>query len=359
MSSFPSPIIYVGLAFLLAISLLRLSEEVHEFLRPGGRGWHRQQTTRERQRLLVGSGLVLSAMATMLIGFFRLVDDAFFGAGSWLWPSDRAQLEFFGWASFTTLLMFCALKVIGSVPRRPHQSIAKVASAGVPVVVAVAALIALMAGDVERDGPSIMAAPGKAEYGLKPLANFDARAALAGLTERPPTQPLTGQYKDNLKLFTASDRAPATWSVGAGCDLRSAVLMRDGSELEVDGSCDVRNGRWKDPYLGYVMRRSHLVEIDHLVPRAHAWRMGADLWKVTAPDRFEQFSTDPVELVATSARANRKKGDRGPARWIPPLASAKCGYAVRWIYVKHTYGLFLEDEQEREHLEAGLTSCGT
>ena len=59
-----------------------------------------------------------------------------------------------------------------------------------------------------------------------------------------------------------------------------------------------------------------------------------------------QFANDPDNLIAVDDRTNQEKGDKGPARWKPPVESSWCEYARRWRLVKRKYGLDISD---REH----------
>ena len=90
--------------------------------------------------------------------------------------------------------------------------------------------------------------------------------------------------------------------------------MRAGSR------CVVAAGVLDDPYTGtrIVFRRgpgpdqSRRVQIDHVVPLALAWDLGA--WRWPASERVAFANDETLVLVAVSGAANEAKSDAGPAR---------------------------------------------
>jgi hypothetical protein len=60
------------------------------------------------------------------------------------------------------------------------------------------------------------------------------------------------------------------------------------------------------------------VQIDHIVPLALAWDLGARNWTV---DMRVRFANDPANLLAVEGQANQDKGDQEPATWMPPRRS--------------------------------------
>lgn len=78
------------------------------------------------------------------------------------------------------------------------------------------------------------------------------------------------------------------------------------------------------------------VQIDHIVPLAYAWDMGAYGWPF--PERL-RFANDPANLLAVEGQANQDKGDSPPAQWMPPNAAFACQYAMQFIAVLRGYQL--------------------
>ena len=133
------------------------------------------------------------------------------------------------------------------------------------------------------------------------------------------------------------DRFPHWRSAGANCDVRDTVLKRDGTKVKVKG-CNVTAGRWTSAYDGKVFTDPALVDIDHMVPLANAWRSGAATW---TDDERADFANDLDEpqLIAVSAASNRSKGDQDPSTWKPKLTKSWCQYAEDWIAVKSHWKL--------------------
>ncbi len=147
-----------------------------------------------------------------------------------------------------------------------------------------------------------------------------------------------------------------------GCDTRNDILRRDLTATTIDPrtqGCVVRTGTLVDPYTGERVpflrgpSTSPLVEIDHVVALAAAWRTGAATWP---PDRRERFANDPLGLLATTRAANQGKGGLDAAGWLPPLQSARCPFVARQVAVKARWGLTVTP-QEKAAMVRVLRSC--
>ncbi|WKD59486.1 HNH endonuclease family protein [Corynebacterium caspium] len=94
-------------------------------------------------------------------------------------------------------------------------------------------------------------------------------------------------------------------------------------------------GSIRDPYSPEIITAKKS-DIDHLVPLAAAWDLGAAEWD---PALRKAFANDPLNLVAVSAQHNRDKSDKLPAQWLPPDLGSRCWYARRLAAVFATYPL--------------------
>ena len=124
-------------------------------------------------------------------------------------------------------------------------------------------------------------------------------------------------------------------------DTRQEVLVAESqipAELDERG-CRVISGRWFDPYTGRKFTNPQLLDIDHLVPLAEAHRSGADKWDSERREAFANDLSNPESLIAVSAKANRSKGDRDPAKWLPPNEQFRCEYIASWVKVKNRWAL--------------------
>ncbi|MCT1694208.1 HNH endonuclease family protein [Corynebacterium sanguinis] len=135
-----------------------------------------------------------------------------------------------------------------------------------------------------------------------------------------------------------------------GCDTREALM----AQAYAAGSCLAPYSTWQvaaitDPYTGKPLAPAD-VEIDHLYPLAAAWDLGAHSW----PEETRlRFANDPMNLVVTSASANRAKSDQLPSEWLPPNPRAHCAYATQLVDVARAYSLPLP----RADLRAARRAC--
>lgn len=183
----------------------------------------------------------------------------------------------------------------------------------------------------------------------------DAAAALAQLETIPAKgrAPKTGYERDLFgPAWKDTDRN--------GCDTRNDILRRDLSAVEVKpgtNECVVLSGQLADPYTGdtvkFVTGSGPGVDIDHLVPLMNAWQKGAQGWDQA---KREQLANDPANLAATSASANRSKGDSDLATWLPPARSYWCTYTAEIVAVKASYGLWMTPAEHSKASEI-LKEC--
>lgn len=146
-----------------------------------------------------------------------------------------------------------------------------------------------------------------------------------------------------------------------GCDTRNDILRRDLADPRMtSGSwCTVASGVLDDPYTGSTIdfvrgeETSPLVQIDHIVPLAWAWRNGAGDWDTVT--RLA-FANDPVELVAVDGEANNAKADDGPGGWLPPDADSQCAYVAVFTLVVARYELSIDDA-DRAAISRTLDTC--
>jgi len=120
---------------------------------------------------------------------------------------------------------------------------------------------------------------------------------------------------------------------------RAEMLIRDSLapvKFKRNKGCSVSHGKWLAPYTGETYTKASKLDIDHIVPLYHAHQTGGANWSRTEK---RAFANDPKNLLVTSAKANRSKGAKSPARWKPPLKSYWCSYAEKWRYVKQKYRL--------------------
>ncbi|HET7386651.1 MAG TPA: HNH endonuclease family protein [Nocardioidaceae bacterium] len=144
-----------------------------------------------------------------------------------------------------------------------------------------------------------------------------------------------GYDRDKFRLWIDAD--------GDCRDTRDEVLAQE-SLVNVHG-CNVTRGKWRSYYDHVTTRRSSTFDIDHLVPLAEAWDSGANRWTAGTRTRYANDLGDRRTLVAVSAHANRSKGDRDPADWMPHFG--KCKYTAQWTAVKIRWHLTVNRAEKR------------
>ena len=150
---------------------------------------------------------------------------------------------------------------------------------------------------------------------------------------------------------------------GNRCDTRNDILNRDLVDKTYVGTkrCPqaVATGTLRDPYtnvtVGFVRGNQvgASVQIDHIVPLAFAWDMGARDW---TDQMRKRFANDPANLLAVAGKANQDKGDLPPGEWMPPNTAFRCQYAVQFIAVLRGYRLPIDEASARE-LQNAAASC--
>jgi hypothetical protein len=126
-------------------------------------------------------------------------------------------------------------------------------------------------------------------------------------------------------------------------DTRTEVLLAEaepGSVVFVDArECEIASGRWRCPYTGEVVTDPKALDVDHLVPLAHAHAAGGKTWSRARRTAYANDLSDPTHLVAVAAGANRSKGARSIVTWLPPDAAARCDYVAAWSSVVARWSL--------------------
>ena len=160
--------------------------------------------------------------------------------------------------------------------------------------------------------------------------------------------------------WTDQNPAPGGYN---GCDTRNDILDRDLVDKSYVSTkrCPtaVATGLLHDPYTNSDIaftrgeKTGAAVQIDHIVPLALAWDLGARFW---TDDQRLRFANDPANLIAVEGGANQDKGDQEPATWMPPNAAFHCQYAMQFIAVLRGYALPV-DAPSVPALRAATESC--
>jgi hypothetical protein len=167
---------------------------------------------------------------------------------------------------------------------------------------------------------------------------------LAGIAEVPVRVRGNDYHRDAFgDSWTDDNPAPGGHN---GCDTRNDILDRDLIEKTYVSikRCPnaVATGTLHDPYTNATVafvRGNQVgasVQIDHIVPLALAWDLGARNW---TDDMRLRFANDPANLLAVAGQANQDKGDQEPSTWMPPNMAFRCQYAMQFVAVLRGYAL--------------------
>ena len=127
------------------------------------------------------------------------------------------------------------------------------------------------------------------------------------------------------------------------------VSKSEGStKIETNGS-----GQWIDPYSGDLIDDSSKIDIDHIIPLSKAAKSGGQSWN---KEEKEKFANDLENLLATSAKENRSKGDKGPGEYMPPNKDYRCQYAKSYISIAHKYSLTI-NKKDSKVLNETIKEC--
>lgn len=197
-------------------------------------------------------------------------------------------------------------------------------------------------------------------------------------SENTSTSEAAGTAKTELASIRIAERSSVSYSrdsykhwvnvSGSSCwDSRDEALYRGAEEgtivlldkndketTDKSAACSIKSGKWIDPYTGKEVTKARSLDIDHIVPLSLANDSGADSWDSA---KKQQFANDvDNNLLAVSASANRSKGDKGPASWLPSNKDFQCEYVEKFVNVVSMYSLTMT-QADHDKSESVLASC--
>lgn len=116
-------------------------------------------------------------------------------------------------------------------------------------------------------------------------------------------------------------------------------------------ACSIKSGVWIDPYSKEKVEDPTKLDIDHTGALSWTAKAGGQEWD---KKKKQDYANDFDHLVATTAKENRTKGDKGPSEWMPE--SSKCEYAKVYTHIVKKYKLNL-NKADKDTLEKALNSC--
>jgi len=154
----------------------------------------------------------------------------------------------------------------------------------------------------------------------------------------------TGDYHYHKKVVTYDRNEYGRWKdVDGDCqNTRHEVLIGSSAEsvqFKTEKKCLVVSGKWIGLYTGKIFSNARKLDIDHVVPLKEAHISGASAW---TKEKKRQFANDEENLLAVSRSANRSKGAKDPAKWMPKNEAFHCEYIKKWVAVKEKYILYMD-----------------
>lgn len=189
--------------------------------------------------------------------------------------------------------------------------------------------------------------------------NTNREQALLTLEVLPIKQTTMDGYSDkHFAISHDSLASKAGWDRSGvsnpNCSIRDAALTRDGQDVTSDeDTCEVSEGRWFDPLSGATLSLEE-AEPQEFLPTERTWASGGSEW---SDEQFAIYNAAPESIMTISAKAYTERGQRGPEQWRPESKDLWCGYALRWVSEKSTYGLNLENAAESKALTDMLDTC--
>ena len=145
-------------------------------------------------------------------------------------------------------------------------------------------------------------------------------------------------------------------------DTRAEVLIaesRVAPSYTSSRRCAVARGRWVSPWDLATWTYPSDVDIDHVVALKEAWDSGARSWSALNRERFANDLGHPWTLETVTDNVNSSKSDRDPSQWLPPSASARCSYVIKWAGVKYRWKLSVDATERAAMLRIASGSCGS
>ena len=121
------------------------------------------------------------------------------------------------------------------------------------------------------------------------------------------------------------------------CDVSLAPWssFRQSAREEARDRVRQADGAFVGRYTG-VVRTQDGIQVDHIVARNYACENGGLDW---SDERVREFVNDQDNLAVVASSENTRKGDKGPADYMPALN--RCWYAARWQTLAGRYDLDL------------------
>lgn len=216
-------------------------------------------------------------------------------------------------------------------------------------IIAGAIGVAVVAGGAGYAYNEIVSSPGS----IYTITYYQLRKAKNNLSKLEVRTNNEAPTKYNSNGYVPSDWADTN---NSGCKTRSDILL-DSLENAINNGCHVQSGKLFDYYTGKTISLKDGIDIDHVVAKKNAWDSGGYMW---GRDTWTTYINDEDRvLIATSDSANRSKGSKDAADWLPENTEYWCKYVIQQIEIKRFYNLSVRQAEKDKMQEVLNTNCKT
>ena len=180
------------------------------------------------------------------------------------------------------------------------------------------------------------------------LITFASLALLSCKNKDAPKSMTASSSSSDCPKYDRSDYSHWIDADGDCQDTRVEVLIAEniGTISYLTGSsCKVVTGSWYDPFTDTTFSTASRLDVDHMVPLKEAHESGAYLWSSTKKKEYANELSASESLIAVSGSANRSKGSRDPAEWLPTNTSYHANYATNWASIKGKWELTADADE--------------
>lgn len=141
------------------------------------------------------------------------------------------------------------------------------------------------------------------------------------------------------------------------CETRYNILADSLDDANIVDKCEIQSGQLFDYYTGETVSLSSGIDIDHIVAKKNAWDSGGYLWDKETWAKY--INDEDRVLIATSYSANRSKGGKDAADWLPENTEYWCKYVIQQIEIKDFYNLSVRQAEKDKMQEVLAENCKT
>lgn len=132
-----------------------------------------------------------------------------------------------------------------------------------------------------------------------------------------------------------------------GIKTRDEVLQEESLIPATIVSNKVTKGKWHDPYTNTDFTDPKKLDVDHLVPLSEAHASGGWAWDKNRRQGYANYLVLKNHLISVDLSANRAKGDKDPAEWLPGNVAYRKQYVKDWCDVKARWKMTADTAEVR------------